>query len=370
MRNLRLSISFFAVILLLSSAATAANARPPQIIEDAVQIVELADALGRVLNAAEEGAISLFNYAQVREHYSETLSGQNVGVGTGVLLDATILEATASGRKFVLAPLIVGAGTSAEQVGLRATLGQRTIKHETLAADLSWLSDYNEISSLPKGFSVSDSSRLYWLYRRNDGKFTIYLIEDSKTFWAAARHERTRLLIQSSVIQSLPKIEAIRARSESYSDIASIYRGRIAQSDVSGQIFALRTARMEAAESLADALTKIEAASQIQQSLRSLQFFQDTLSVASVVNNAASSAVNLAQLDRIEAEATELKSSLSDTENAIANLQVRIDYFGTAQERISTELQSIEQQLNQLWMTHLGIGAEVLPKPQPVLTYP
>lgn len=375
----RMTISYFSkmlfVLVLVFAPVIASAQKSATQLEAIITIVELAglqdqfvEAYDAVIDGIDEAAINAVAGIDVWSTYGEIISGDDFQSGTGLLFDISVLETKEPNHRFVLPPILVGSGENADTVALQAMIGIPKPHHETYAADVSFLKDYGEISSLPGSFEVSDKSRLFWLYKTGEGNYSIYQVRDGKGFWAKARTERMRFLLQKSVITGLDNVDKIYARARQYSELAKVYEKQIRDENLSGQILNLQTQREKSANQLVDSLQKLQQAGDIMKSLKGLQAFQDFLSVASIVNSAANSAVNQAQLEEIQADIKGLSDSVSEMNNSIANMQARLDYLNSTNFRLSTELNTIEININNFFIQQLQLSPNVVPEAQTILT--
>ncbi|WP_162653748.1 hypothetical protein [Lentilitoribacter sp. Alg239-R112] len=358
-------------LLLSFLTPSLANPSAVKIILEGVSTIEAAEKLAGVVNditeATDDAVINLINSNEFANHYSEVLRSSKFATGTGLLFDVTVLESSSSNKRYVMVPVLVGDGINANDAALRSIIGSRVVKHDTFGADITFLKNFDEIGSLPENLSVSDKSRAIWVYKTDDKKISFHVIDDSKSFWADARLKRIKMLLQKSVIKGLPEAEAVEERSRQYSELANLYREQIKNAGISGQLISLRAARSKAAADLVDAMHKLDQASGIMRSLKGVQVIQDILSVASIVNNAAASAANQAQLDQIQSDVTSLKGEMAQLQNSVVNMETRINYLETSVSNFSGQLNSLENSINQIFLEKLKLDSGVVPDPQVII---
>lgn len=359
-------------LLLSASVATSSVAQAPktsiEAIALAIEVGSLAAEFGpKFEEAVEDVGVSLVSGVDVWTNYSEHILSEKFEPGTGMLFDILVVKSDSNGKKYILPPVLVGVGKDADTVALQAELGFTRPKHDTFAGDILFLKKFDEISSLPNGLSSDDKSRAFWIFKDSDGKFSLHVIRDGQGFWANAKRRRIKFLLQKSVLEGFPSIEAVHRRAQQYAELAHVYEQKIRSENISGQVKTLQAEREVAAGQLVDAMTKLGQANDIMDSLRGLQAFQDILTVASIANTAANTAANQAQLDAIKADLQDLTSSINELDAAVGNLQARIDYLTSANAHLSSELNSIESELNLLFQNYLKLGPDVLPVPQKLL---
>lgn len=334
------------------------------VVNGAKEFAELAEGL---IDSVDGTVISVFNAVDLATHYQGTFTSNDFSNGTGLLFDVTVFNSSNSTNRYVMVPLLVGSGSNAEDAALRSLLGSRVVKHETFGADLAFLKDHDKIASLPGDLTVSDKSRAIWVFKDADGSFSFHVVDDGKTFWANARSKRIKLILQKSVIKSLPLAEAVAAKAERYDELSELYREQIRNEGISGQLASLHAAREKAASEFVDAMHKLDQAQGIMRSLKGIQVIQDIISVAAIVNNAAQSAANQSQLDQIQSDLASMKGEMSQINASIDNFEARINFLSTAVQNLSGQLNGIETSINQLFIEKLKLNSDTVPEAQPVL---